>query len=61
MNNSCGKMTHMSRMDRGFTVCGLTMVAIFVRKVFVVFQTVSLILLELAFSICAVCSLRYDQ
>jgi len=54
MNDSHGMMTLMGRMDRGFTVYCLTMIAIFIQKMLVVFQTVSFILLELGFSICAV-------
>lgn len=57
MNDSHGMMTFMGRMGRGCTVNCFTMIAIFIQKMLVVFQTVSFILLELGFSICAVSSL----
>jgi len=49
MNDCHGMMTLMGRMDRGFTVFCLTMIAVFIQKMLVVFQTVSFILLELGF------------
>jgi hypothetical protein len=60
MNDSHGMMMFMGRMDRGFTLYCLTMIAFFIQKILVVFQTVSCILLELGFSICAISSLIAD-
>ena len=60
MNDSRWMMMFAGRMDRGFTLYCLTMIAFFIPKMLVVFQTVSFILLELGFSICAVSSLIAD-
>lgn len=61
MNSTGGKMTNVDRMDRGFTVCCLTIIAIFIEKIFMDFQTFSFILVEFAFSIFTVCLLRSDH